>query len=310
MKRERAAAGDYLGLLDDMAVFVRVVDAGSFSAAARQLGSTPSAVSRQIARLEAALGTRLLERTTRKLRLSEPGRAVHVRAQDMVAAARAVMAVSNEFMDAPRGLVRVSMPVALGRQVVHPLMADFLARYPEVDVQLILSDRDVDPYDDDVDLMLRITDTPPPGLAARPLLRIEHVLAAAPAYLAAHGLPSHPRDLAGHSCLYLGETPDDARWQFRRDKDAASITVRGRYVANHSAIRLEGALAGLGIACLPHFTARAALADGRLVQVLPDWAFRAPAYHGTAWLLYPPKRHLAPKVRVLIDYLARHIVPA
>ncbi|GHD62151.1 LysR family transcriptional regulator [Jeongeupia chitinilytica] len=304
---ERGTSGDFLGLLDDMAVFVRVVDAGSFSAAARQLGSTPSAVSRQIARLETALGARLLERTTRKLRLSEPGRAALARAQDMVAAARAVMAVSNEFMDAPRGLVRLSAPNAFARQVVHPTLPAFLARHPDVDVQLILTDRDVDPYEDDVDLVLRITETPPPGLAARPLMRIQHLLVAAPAYLAARGTPAHPRELAGHSCIYLGETPDDARWQFRRDKDVATVTVRGRYVANHSGVRLEAALSGLGIACLPLFTARAALADGALLQVLPDWVFHAPAYRGTAWLLYPPKRHLAPKVRVLIDHLATQL---
>ncbi|MBM3115839.1 LysR family transcriptional regulator [Jeongeupia naejangsanensis] len=298
---------DYLGLLPDMAVFVRVVEAGSFSAAARQLGTTPSAVSRQIGRLENALGARLLERTTRKLRLSEPGRAVLTRAQDMVSAARAVMAVPNEFMEAPRGLVRISIPNAFGRQVVHPTLPAFLARYPEVDIQLVLTDRDVDPFDDDVDLVLRLTETPPPGLAARPLLRIQHVLAATPAYLAEHGTPAHPRELARHSCIYLGETPDDARWQFKRDAEVATVSVRGRYVANHSGVRLEGALAHLGIACLPLFTARAAIAEGRLLQVLPDWDFRAPAYRGTAWLLYPPKRHLAPKVRVLIDYLATQL---
>ena len=157
-----------------MAAFARVVDAGSFSGAARQLGLTPSAVSRQVARLEGVLRVRLLERTTRKLRLTEAGSAAFTRCQALVAAAREVMALSDSQSATPRGLVRVSMPKAFGRQVVHPLMPSFLARYPEVDVQLIITDRTVDLFEESVDLAIRITDAPPPGLAGRPLTTIRH----------------------------------------------------------------------------------------------------------------------------------------
>ena len=294
--------------LPDMAVFARVVDAGSFSAAARQLGITPSAVSRQVARLESVLRVRLLERTTRKLRLTEAGTAAYTGCQAMVAAAREVLALSDTQAASPRGLVRISMPKAFGRLVVHPLMASFLRHYPEVDVQLVITDRTVDLFEESIDLAICITDAPPPGLAGRPLMRIRHLACASPPYLAAHGTPVHPRDLAGHSCLYLGEDERDRHWRFRRAGDEATVRVSGRYVANHSEVRLEGALSHLGIASLPEFTARAALAAGTLVTVLDDWE-HATDYAGMAWLLYPPNRFLPAKLRVWIDHLVAGLLP-
>ncbi|HSC79338.1 MAG TPA: LysR family transcriptional regulator [Chitinolyticbacter sp.] len=289
-------------LLSDLATFAAVVDCGSFSAAARQLGMTPSAVSRQIARLERTLSTRLLERTTRRLRMSESGSEVYQYGREMVAAARAAMEAAGKFSGEPRGRVRLSAPKAFARQVIHPLLPAFLRRYPEVNVQLVVTDQVLDPIAFDMDLAIRITDAPPPGLAGRPLMAVTHMLCATPAYLAQHGTPQHPRELANHSCLYLGEHPDDRRWRFRRGKERVSVAVDGRYVANHSEIRLDGVMADLGIGCLPHFTAQTALASGDIVQVLPDWVFVG-AYTGTAWLLYPPKRYIAPKLRVLIDHL-------
>ena len=291
-----------LDSLPDMAVFARVVDAGSFSGASRQLGITPSAVSRQVARLEGVLRVRLLERTTRKLRLTEAGAAAFSRCQDMVAAAREVLALSDTHTATPRGLVRVSMPKTIGRLVVHPLMPAFLRQYPEVDVQLVITDRTVDLFEEAIDLAIRITDEPPPGLAGRPLMRARHLVCASPSYLAEHGVPQHPRDLAQHSCIYLGESELDRHWRFSREEEEVTVKVSGRYGANHSEVRLEGALQSLGIASLPEFTARASLASGELVPVLEDWAHLT-NYAGTAWLLYPPNRFLAAKLRVWIDHV-------
>jgi DNA-binding transcriptional LysR family regulator len=292
-----------------MAVFAQVVEAGSFSAAARQLGVTPSAVSRQMARLESVLRVRLLERSTRKLRLTQAGSSALLRCQDLVSAAREVMALRDTGAATPRGLVRVSMAKAFGRQVIHPLMPAFLQRYPEVEVQLVITDRTVDLFEDPIDLAIRITDTPPPGLAGRPLMRVPHRVCASPAYLAQHGMPTHPRELADHPCIYLGEDERDRHWRFRRGQEAVSVQVSGRYAANHSEVRLEGALAGLGVASLPGFTAQASLASGALVSVLPDWAHLTD-YAGTAWLLYPPNRFLAPKLRVWIDHVSAALAAA
>ncbi|APW47714.1 LysR family transcriptional regulator [Rhodoferax antarcticus] len=294
--------------LSDMAVFARVAEVGSFSGAARQLGLTPSAVSRQVARLEDVLRVRLLERTTRKLRLTQAGSAALTRCQAMVAAAREVMALSDTQSATPRGLLRITIPEAFAQQVVHPLMPAFLARYPEVDVQLIITDRTVDLYEEAVDLAIRITDAPPPGLAGRPLMPSPHLVCASPHYLATRGTPAHPHDLAQHSCLYLGADDRDRNWRFQKNGGVVTVRVSGRYVADHSDVRLDGALQHLGIASLPGFTATRALQSGQLVRVLPDW-LHLTDYAGTAWLLYPPNRYLAAKLRAWIDFVVAGLTP-
>ena len=293
-------------LLTEMVVFVKVVEAGSFSAAARQLGSSPSAVSRSIARLEKALAIRLLQRTTRKLRLSDAGEEVFRRCREMAGAAQAVMDLSGRFTREAEGLIRVSVPKAVGRYVIHPHMPEFLRRYPKVDVQLILEDRYVDLIDDNVDLSIRITDEPPPGLVGRELFPIEHLLCATPQYLAEQGVPQQPEDLREHSCIVLGEIPADARWKFRQGSKSVTVGVRGRYAANHTGVRLDAVLQDIGIGSLPYFTARQALEEGRVIQVLPEWDFIA-SYHGGVWLLQTPTRYLQPKLRVFIDFLVERL---
>jgi DNA-binding transcriptional LysR family regulator len=321
---EALAPVAHLAHLADMAVFARVVEAGSFSGAARALGTTPSAVSKQVARLEALLRVRLLERTTRKLRLTEAGHAAYTRCQALDSAAREVLQLADQHTHTPQGLVRMSVPKAYGRQRIHPLVAPFLAAHPQVDVQLVVTDRVVDLFAEDVDLAIRITDTPPPGLAGRPLEAVEHIVCASPAYLARRGTPQHPGELTGHDCIYLGEDPSDRRWRFTQrggqapgagaagptdrgqDGEQATVAVHGRYVVNHSEMRREAAMAGLGIASLPGFAAQAALASGALVRVLTAWRHDT-AYSGIAWLLYPPNRFLPSRVRAWVDYLASAI---
>jgi DNA-binding transcriptional LysR family regulator len=298
-----------LSHLTDMAVFARVVAAGSFSGAARTLGLTPSAVSRQVARLEGVLRVRLLERTTRRLRLTEAGHAAHARCEALEAAAREVLQLADRQGGAPQGLVRMSAPKAYGRQRIHPLVPGFLAACPQVDVQLLTTDRSVDLLAEDIDLAIRITDTPPPGLAGRPLEAVEHLVCASPAYLARSGAPAHPQDLAAHACIALEASGGAARWRFAQGGAQLHVAVRGRYACNHSENRRDAALAGLGIASLPAFTARQALASGALVRVLAEWRHDTD-YSGTAWVLYPSNRHLPARLRAWIDHLAAALAPA
>ena len=298
---------DLFALLPDMAVFARVVDAGNFSVAARQLGSTPSTVSRQIKRLEEALATRLLERSTRRMRVTESGYQVYRHCRDMAAAASGAVDAAGQLAERPQGLVSVSAPSAYAKSVIHPLVPDFLRAYAEVDVQLLFSDREVDPIESGLDLVIRLTDAPPQGLAARRLGEVQWMLCASGAYLRGRGVPRHPRELAQHDCMYLGESADDNRWRFRRGSETASVTVKGRYVANHAGARLEAAERGLGIATLPEFAAREALGAGTIRRVLEDWDMEARAYQGPVWLLYPPNRFLPPKVRAFIDFLAERL---
>ncbi|WP_263144500.1 substrate binding domain-containing protein [Pseudomonas sp. RIT-PI-AD] len=295
-----------MSLLPLLATFVRVVDAGSFSAAARQAGSTASATSRQVARLERLLELRLLERTTRRLRLTQAGEEIVAHGRHMLDAAQAALDIGERLQGTPRGSIRMSVPKALGRFVINPLVPEFLRRYPQIDLKLRLDDRHPNLIEDGFDLCLQVTERPPEGLAGRPLLQVRQSLCASPDYLRRAGMPKHPQDLARHSCMALDERADDRFWHFSRGDEQEGVAIGGRYASNHSEARLLLAEEGFGLTCLPDFTAAAALAAGRLVEVLPDWRYRG-SYQGAAWLLWRPNRHLPPKLRVLIDYLGERL---
>lgn len=311
---------DFLEVVHELVAFVRVAEAGSFSAAARRHGLTPSAVSRQVARLEKTLGVSLLRRTTRQLHLTDAGREVLERGRALVAAAQATLRVAEGHVDAPRGLVRLSAPKAFARHVLHAPLLSFLSAYPEVDLHLLVEDRPVDALREGVDLVVRMTDDPPPGMAARALMPVRQWVLASPGYLASCARPVHrPEDLAAHSCLTLGEQAGDSRWRFTRCADggqadgdgldtAVDVTVSGRYAVNHSEMRLAAIKAGLGVGCVPDFVARDALQAGRVVRLLPEWRV-ASHYQGTAYLLFPASRHMPPKLRALIDHLVAALAP-
>lgn len=295
-----------ISLLQEMAIFVKVVETGSFSETARQLGNTPSAISRAISRLERALGTRLLQRTTRKLRLSESGKQVYAYCLEMVNAAQAVIDNSGKFNSEPHGTVRISVPKAVGHYLLHPHIPEFLERYPKVDIQMLLEDKLIDFIDDEIDLAIRITNEPSLGLKGRKLIEIDHVIVATAEYLEKNGMPQQPQDLKEHQCIYLGEQASDSKWKFQKENKTTSVSVKGRYSANHTGIRLDAALKHMGIVSLPYFVARHALETKALIQVLPDWYFKT-YYSGDAWLLYPPTRYLAPKIEVFIHFLAEKL---
>ncbi|MGN8160715.1 LysR family transcriptional regulator [Salinisphaera sp. SWV1] len=297
---------DFLEVLPEMVAFLRVAELGSFSAAARQLGMTPSAVSRRVKRLERVLRVQLMFRTTRQLRLTEPGLEAFARCSDLVRAAQETMQVADQYASSPRGTVRISAPKAFARHVLHPVISKFLEEFPEIDIQLLVVDRDVDPIRDGIDLVIRLTHEPPLGLAARRLMPVQPILCATSHYLNKTPKIEHPHDLVNHSCLYLGEKERDNRWFFKRGKETAEVVVHGRYVANHSELRLGGVLADLGIGCIPHFVAHETLASGAAERVLADWDFQA-AYAGHAYILYPQTRFSIPKMRAVIDYLVEHI---
>jgi DNA-binding transcriptional LysR family regulator len=294
---------ELLPLLPDLANFAQVVEAGNFSSAARRLGTTPSTISRQVQRLEQALGTRLFERSTRRIRLTESGMHVYRHCRDMLDAASGAVDAASQLTAQPRGRVSISAPISIAKSLIHPKIPGFLCAYEQVEVQVIFDDRNIDPIRDHVDLVVRPTPTPPEGLAARPLGTVRWLPCATLDYLSARGTPAVPDDLVQHECLYLGDTPDDNRWTFRQGSHTRTIEVRGRYIANDVSARREAALEDWGVASLPDFAVADDLRSGRLVQVLPEWLFEPCAYGGPIWLLYPPNRLLPPKVRVLIDWL-------
>ena len=293
-------------LLPDLATFVLIIDQGSFTAAAKATGATPSAISRSVSRLEQALGSKLLHRTTRKLALSDTGKMVYEHAQEMLNAAQMAMDSGSSRQQVAQGKLTVSVPKAVGRFVIHPLMAEFFERYPDVDVCLRLEDRYMDLIDDGVDLALRISQSPSPGLYGKALMPVSHVICATPAYLRRYGTPDSPQALREHCCISLGETPADSRWKFRLGEKSETIQTHGRYAANHTGVRLDAVKNHLGIVSLPLFTARESLSNGEIVQVLPEWEFSCD-YSGDLWLLWTRNQHMPARMRAMIDYLSEKL---
>ena len=334
-------------LLDEMVVFARVVDSGGFTAAARALGLTNSAVSRSVARLESQLGARLLNRTTRSISLTELGAEVYPGCVRLAQTAREVQALAGRYALVPQGRVRVSAPTVFGEVWLAPRLAGFLARWPQVQVDLTLIDRLVDLVDEGQDLALRITrpGAVAQGLVARVLGDMRYVMVATPAYLRRHGTPAEPSQLAGHACIGLDFQPLEDRLEFAhavsagrgaRARQAApgapdspgapgarasrptrptrnapaaaepslAVQVRCPLRVNNSNAILATVEAGLGIGIVPDFAAAAGLGAKRLKQVLPRWPLAGAYAPRVIHAVYPPTRHLPPKVRVFIDHLA------
>lgn len=287
-----------------MAVFARVVESGSFSAAARLLGLTKSAVSKQVARLEGELGVRLLHRTTRSLSLTEAGRAVHARAAQAVMLVREAWGAAADLNETPRGLVRMTAPVSFGQSCLAPRLPALLGAHPELRVQLVLLDRPVDLAEEGFDLAIRLTRALPQGVVARPLVQIAYVLCAAPAYLANARAPRAPEDLASLNCLRYEAAERAERWRFERAGETVGIGVRGNLSLNNSEALREAALAGLGVALLPDYVVEADLAAGRLRALCPRWRPQPP-FGATAYAIWHPDRRLPPKTRACVDFFAR-----
>lgn len=291
-------------LLTEMVVFAKVVDLRSFTRAARELGVTSSAVSRAVSRLEAHMGGKLLHRTTRAVTPTELGEEVHAGCALIAQTARDVRAAAGRHASAPVGRLAVSAPLVFGQRWLAPRIATFLQRWPDVKVQLTLTDRLVDLVEEGLDVAVRIASSLPPGLVARPLTRASFVLVASPAYLKRHGTPRTPADLAKHACVVLGYgdfTGDLHMSDGRRD---ARVQVSGPMTANNGSVILTAAEAGLGLGLLPDFTAAGSLEAGTLVRVLPRWQMRGAYADRVVHAVYAPTRHVPPKLRVFIDHLA------
>jgi DNA-binding transcriptional LysR family regulator len=282
---------------------------GSFTAAAQRLGLSKAGMSQRIADLERSAGVPLVQRTTRSVRLTEAGQQLVDATRDAYAQIERGFAQVKDLAAVPRGRLRLTMPVALGRQIIVPHLPAFLREHPEVRLELDLSDRLVSLAQEGFDLAIRHTGHPPETHVAWPLRSTRAVLLATPGYLAQRGTPTHPTDLDTHDCLHYlrpGETP---AWQFRRRTNAAgteaahvTVAVRGPFSANNSEVLREAALGGLGIALLPDFSAGPALAQGELVEVLPQWQCVG-AFGEQLWAIRPYSPHVPRAVHALVAYL-------
>ena len=287
--------------IDGIRTFLGVVEAGSFTAAADRLGISKALASKHVAALEQRLGARLINRTTRRLALTEVGRIYAERCKPLLADFDELDTVVQERQGQVRGLLRLSAPVTFGETHLAPIIGDFLKRHPDLTIELSLTDRVVDLIDEGVDAALRISDMADSSLIARRLSHIRMICCAAPAYLDRHGRPAHPDALAKHQCIVDLNDKTGAGWPFTVHGERRLVPVEGRYRVNSARAVRDALLAVGGIGRCPSFVVAEDIAAGRLEVVLADQVSEEIGIY----LVYPHARHLAAKVRVLADFLTR-----
>jgi DNA-binding transcriptional LysR family regulator len=282
-------------------MFAAVIETGSFTAAARRLGRTSGQASKLVARLEAELGVRLLNRTTRAVAPTEAGQAYFDRLRPLLDEFDALDLSIRNVSQVPRGTLRLTAPLTFGELELAPALSNFAARYPEIALDVVFSDRVVNLVDEGFDLAVRIGQLEESSLIVRRLCTVRIVVVAAPDYLARAGQAQRPEDLQRHDCIIDTNFRDPGRWPFRAGAGGAlSVPVAGRLRYSNAVACLSAAEAGLGVACVPAFVAAAAIRDGRVRRLLAAFESEPFGLH----VLYPHSRHLAAKVRVLVDFLA------
>jgi DNA-binding transcriptional LysR family regulator len=291
----------------EMAAFVRVVDSNGFSAAAPALGLSPSAVSKLVTRLETRLGVRLLQRTTRALHLTQEGEVFYTAAKRIVGEIDALEDQIAGQSGTPGGLLRVTTSLAFSGHQLAPVLSEFLARYPLVQVELLPTDRVIDMVEEGVDIAIRIGRLADTSFMARKIGEDKRLICAAPSYLARHGTPRRPEDLARHNCLVSRDRSQLNRWTFKRDGQAFEIEVSGRVAVTEGEIQMQLALQGIGIVRLTRLTLARAIREGTLVPLLSEFA----AYDDAVPIhaVYPHRRHLAPKVPAFVNFLIEKFTP-
>lgn len=288
--------------LEAMRVYCAVIEAGGFASAAERLGVSTSAVSRHVAQLEAHLGVRLLNRTTRRMSATDEGFAYFERCTQLLADLDETEAtVAGEALR-PRGRLRLTAPVAFSVQRLAPAFAAFAKVYPDLQLDLVLSDHLVDLAEEGLDLAIRVGRVGGDNLVARRIGETQLLIAAAPEYLARAGTPQRPEDLAGHACLTYANAASGSQWVFENAAgETASVRIAGPVNSNNSSVLAEVAAAGGGIVRAPCFVLQSPIGQGRLVRLLPDWGAQRLPIH----VVYPSRRHLSTRVRAMAGFLAQ-----
>ncbi|PSR15035.1 LysR family transcriptional regulator [filamentous cyanobacterium CCP3] len=289
--------------LESMRAFTHVVEAGGFAAAAREMDLSRSQVNKLVMNLEEHLQTQLLHRTTRKVSPTDAGRAYYDRCLAILADLEEAELALTRLHQEPRGSLRINAPMTFGTLHLAPLLVEFMAQYPELQVELVLNDRRIDPIEEGFDVTLRIAAEPPgAGLIAHTLTHCLLVVCAAPDYLQQRGIPAHPDDLKQHDCLHYGHRSQDNSWTLIGD-EPHRVPISGPLCCNNGEVLRAAAIAGLGLVILPDFIVNQDLREGRLQPILPDYS--PPPIN--IYALYPVNRHLSAKVTRLVEFLSQKI---
>jgi DNA-binding transcriptional LysR family regulator len=290
--------------LASLRAFVNVVELRSFAEAGRKLRLSRSAISKYVGELERDLGVQLLNRTTRQASPTETGQAYYERALGVLAELDAADRAATQLQSTPRGLLRVNAPMSFGTIKLGPVIADFMERYPDMQIQLVLTDEQVDPVQEGLDVTLRIAELEPSSLIARKLAEIGRVVCASPGYFKKHGKPKQPSDLRQHECLTYGFLSTGNQWKFTGpDGTDHWIAPKWSLCVNNAEVLRDAAVKGRGVTVLPVFLAEQELKSGALVTVLDD--FKPPQL--ALYAIYPATRHLSMKVRLFIDFLVERM---
>ena len=289
--------------LNEIVVFAKVAHAGSFTKAARELGMPKSTVSRRVSELEERLGARLLQRTTRKLSLTDVGRAYYTHAARVIDELEEATRVVTNLQEAPRGRLRITAP--LNFSFLGPIVASYLKRFVDVQVDLVCADRVVNLVEEGFDVAIRAGRLVDSTLVARTVSRVRSYLVASPSYLKKRGRPKSPGDLAKHDCMLFGAGAGRGSWHLRRENQEVSVTVATRLVVNDFDVLYDAVLAGLGIAMIPAYRCVAEMRSRRFERVLREWCSpETPIY-----AVYPSTRHLSPTMKAFIDHLQQGMTP-
>jgi DNA-binding transcriptional LysR family regulator len=296
-----------ISILPDLATYIVVVNEGNFTAAAKKLGVTPSALSKLITRLESALSVKLFERTTRRLLITESGKKIYLQSTIMVEAAQQAIDISSSEHIVPSGSLTVAAPKAFLTIVLQPLITPFLTKYPNIQLKLRASDGDIEMIAQGIDVVFRLTDKPTEGLIMKEIGKVNLSLCASPKYLKERGIPIHPQVLVDHDCLYLGETTKDHIWEFVKGEENYTVAVTGRYAVNHSQMRLNGVKDGFGIGIFPDFVIKEALENKHVIQVLSDWQIKG-NYHGVIAMQYAQNKYMPSRLKVFTEFVKQHLI--
>jgi DNA-binding transcriptional LysR family regulator len=295
--------------LSVLQIFVEVMRQGSFAKVARERNIDPSSVSRAIAGLEEELGVRLFQRTTRQLSLTEAGTVYFERIEPLVEEMQQAIDVATDISGRPKGTLRVTASVSFGLKCIVPLLADFQSLYPELAVDLLLTDTVVDLFADRIDVAVRLGQLADSTLIAERLMQTRYYVCASPNYLKRHHQLEKPSDLEQHNCLLFPIAGFRTRWIFRaRNKEISEIPVSGSTVISNALALKECTLAAMGLALLPNWLIDEDLRTGKLVNVFPDYEVTATDFNTAAWLIYPNRSYVPLKVRVFIDFLKENIL--
>jgi len=286
--------------LEGMTVFTAVVEAESFTGAARTLRNSKASVSTQIQKLEDRLGVRLLNRTTRRLSLTDEGRDFYEHCRRILDEARDAVDAIDSMNTQPRGLLRINAPMSFGILHLGSAIADFMQAYPEIEIDLVLNDRQIDVVEEGFDLAIRIARLPDSSLIARRLAPCKMIVAASPEYWYRRGRPAHPLDLKDHDALIYDYLADPDTWTFKGPEGRITVSVKGRIRANNGGVLLDAAKCGLGVSHAPTFFCCGDIQSSALEAVLSEYEDDSTSIYA----VYPHRRHLSPRVRAFVDFLA------